>query len=203
MSDLATLSGQVQFQGDWGGIVVPNDRRMVRFVNVPTQNTVRSEAEGRPIFENKIVVFVRHPGERDETAVVMKEGHKYEFPRAWAAFEAGQQPEAEGTPLAILFPADPAIVQHMRACHVFTVEQLAGLTAEAKRRVGMGVEGYVAQAQKFLDAAERAAPMHQVEAMMRQMREENEALRSQILAMAQPTTRGRKRRDDTESEGDE
>jgi hypothetical protein len=67
----------------------------------------------------------------------------------------------------------------------------------------MGVEGYVSQAQKFLDAAERAAPMHQVEAMMRQMREENEALRSQILAMAQPTTRGRKRRDDTESEGDE
>ena len=142
-------------------------------------------------------------GERDETAVAMKEHHKYEFPRQWAAYEAGKQPEAEGTPLAVLFPSDPAIVQHMRACHVFTVEQLAGLTAEGKRRIGMGVEDYVSRANKFLDAAEKAAPVHQMEAALRQRDEEIEALRAQILALAETKTRGRRRRDDPDSVEDE
>lgn len=206
MSDLAMLSGQIEYQGEWGGMVVPQDRRMARFENVPKLNAVESEKAGRPIYENQVVLKVRHPGERDETAVAMKEHHKYEFPKAWAAFEAGQQPEAQGTPLAILFPQDPSIVQHMRACHVFTVEQLATLTAEGQRRIGMGVQGYVAQAQKFLDAAERAAPVHQMEAALRRRDEEIEALKTQLLALAQQSrmqgnpdtaplpTRGRGRR---------
>lgn len=202
MSDLATLSGQIHMQGDWGGIVVPQDRRMARFANVPKLNAVKTEEAGRPIYENQVVLYVRHPGERDETAVAAKEHHKYEFARAWAAFEAGQAPEAEGTPLSVLFPADPAIVAHLRACHVFTAEQLAGLTAEGKRRVGMGVESYVSQAQKFLDAAERAAPVHQMEAALRQRDEEIAALREQILALAEPKTR-RRRRDDPDSAEDE
>lgn len=192
MSDISMLSGQINYQGEWGGMVVPNDRRTVRFANVPRQNVVESEKAGRPIYDNQIVLFVRHPAEKDETAVAMKEHHKYEFPRQWAAFEAGQQPEAQGTPLSILFPADPAIIQHMRGCHVFTVEQLAGLTAEGKRRIGMGVEGYVSQAVKFLEAAEKAAPMHQVQAELRRRDEEIEALRSQILALAETKTRRRR-----------
>ena len=204
MSDLAMLAGQVQYQGDWGGMVVPNDRRMARFANVPKLNAVRTEEAGRPIYENQVVLFVRHPGERDETAVAAKEHHKYEFQRAWAAFEAGNAPEAEGTPLSVLFPNDPAIVQHMRACHIFTAEQLAALTAEGKRRVGMGVESYVSQAQKFLDAAEKAAPMQQMEAQLRRRDEEIEALRAQILALAEANnTRGRRRRNDTEPVEDE
>ena len=203
MSDLSMLSGQIDYQGDWGGMVVPQDRRMVRFESVPKLNAVESEKAGRPIYENQIVLKVRHPGERDETAIAMKEHHKYEFSKAWAAFEAGQQPEAQGTPLAVLFPTDPAIVQHMRGAHVFTVEQLASLTAEGQRRIGMGVQGYVAQAQKFLDAAEKAAPVHQMEAQLRRRDEEIEALRAQILALAESKTRGRKRRDDTDPVEDE
>jgi hypothetical protein len=197
------LSGQIEYQGEWGGMVIPADRRMVRFANVPKLNAVKTEEAGRPIYENQVVLYVRHPGERDETAVAMKEHHKFEFPRAWAAFEAGQQPEAEGTPLSVLFPNDPAIVQHLRGCHIFTAEQLAGLTAEGKRRVGMGVEGYVSQAQKFLDAAEKAAPMHQAEAMIRRQNEEIEALKTQLLALAESNTRGRRRRADTEPAEDE
>lgn len=203
MSDLAMLSGQVQMQGDWGGIVVPTDRRMVRFANVPKMNAVKTEEAGRPIYENQTVLFVRHPGERDETAVAMKEHHKYEFPRQWAAFEAGNAPEAEGTPLSVLFPSDPAIVQHLRARHIFTAEQLAGLTADAKMRVGMGVEGYVSQAQKFLDAAERAAPVHQMEAALRRRDEEIEALKTQLLALAESKRPGRRRRDDPDPAEDE
>jgi hypothetical protein len=201
MSDLATMNGAIDFQGEWGGVVRQADRRMARFANVPTPNAVKSEEAGRPIYENKVVLFVRHPGERDETAVAMREHHKWEFQRQWAAFEAGNAPEADGTPLSVLFPADPAIVQHMRGCHVFTVEQLADLTAEGQRRVGMGVQEYVGRAQKFMDAAERAAPMHQMDAALRQRDEEIEALKAQVAMLADAATRrGRKRAAD---EGDE
>lgn len=192
MSDIAMLSGSIDFQGEWGGMVRPADRRIARFAKVPKHNKVASEQEGRPIYDPQIVLFVRHPGERDETAVAMQEHHKYEFPRQWAAFEAGNSPEAEGTPLDVLFPADPQIVLHLRSCHIFSVEQLGSLTAEGKRRVGMGVEDYVGRANKFLEAAEKAAPMHQVEQMLRQRDEEIEALKTQLLALAESKTRRRR-----------
>lgn len=200
MSDLAMMSGQIDYQGEWGGMVRPADRRMARFAKVPKLNTVASEREGRPIYDAQVVLFVRHPGERDETAVAMREHHKYEFPRQWAAFEAGNAPEADGTPLDILFPADPQIVQHMRGCHIFTVEQLAILTAEGQRRVGMGVQEYVARAQKFLDAAERAQPMHHVEAELRERDEKIAALEAQVAMLAEAATRRRGR---AANQGDE
>ena len=61
----------------------------------------------------------------------MQEHHKYEFPRQWAAFEAGAKVDPGGTPLAVLFPAEPHIISHLRGLHIFTVEMLARLRAKA------------------------------------------------------------------------
>ena len=96
MSDIAMLTGTVDPQS---GMVMQPDRRMVRFETVPTQNMVKSREMGRPVYDPVTVLFVRHPGERDETAIAMQEHHKYEFPRQWAAFEAGAKVDPGGTPL--------------------------------------------------------------------------------------------------------
>lgn len=190
MSDIGFLTGTVDPQS---GMVIQPDRRMVRFETVPTLNRVRSEAEGRPIYEPRTVLFVRHPGERDETAIEARPHHQYEFPRQWEAFQAGQKADPEGTPLAVLFPDAPHVVTHMRACHVFTVEMLAELTEEGLRRIGMGARDYQDRARKFMNAAAQAAPMHRVEAELRERDEKIAQLEAQVEMLAAATRRGRRK----------
>ena len=196
MSDIQMLTGTVPPEG---GMVIQTDRRMARFESVPTVNAVKSAEVGRPIYEAKTVLFVRHPGERDETAVAAQEHHKYEFPRQWAAFEAERVVDPDGTPLSVLFPVDPTIVRHLRGLHIFTVEALAGCGEEGLRRIGMGARDYVTRAQKLLEAAASAAPMHQMESELHKRDEEIQLLKEQV-AMLAARPRGRPRKDAAEGD---
>lgn len=176
-----------------GGMVQFQDRRIARFENVPTQNMVKSVEAGRPVYESKIVLFVRHPGERDETAVAMQPYHEFEFPRAWAAFQAGQKVDPDGTPLAVLFPAEPHIIAHLRALHIFTVEALAECGEGGIARIGMGAREYVARAVKFIESATAAAPMAKVQHELQQRDAEIAALKDQVQALIDAgRRRGRK-----------
>ena len=166
-----------------GGMVQQVDKRMARFENVPTLNAVRSAEAGRPVYESKIVLFVRHPGERDETAVAMQPHHEYEFPRQWAAFQAGQKVDPDGTPLSVLFPAEPHIVTHLRGLHIFTAEQLAEVGEPGIARIGMGAREYVARAVRYMEASRSAAPVAAMEHAMRQRDEEIQALKDQVQAL--------------------
>ena len=186
MSDLAMLTGTIDPQT---GVVQQPDRRMARFETVQFPNAVRSREAGRPIFEPRTVVFVRHPGERDETSVIATEAHQYEFPRQWAAFEAGKKADPEGTPLSILFPSDPHIVTSLRALHIFTVEMLAECGEEGLRRIGMGARDYQARAQRFMEAAAKTAPLHQMDAKLRERDDEIAVLKEQVAMLAAAATR--------------
>jgi hypothetical protein len=199
MSDLAMLTGTIDPQS---GMVIQPDRRMARFETVQTQNAVKSREAGRPVFEARTVLFVRHPGERDETTVLANERHQYEFPRQWAAFEAGKRADPDGTPLAILFPGDPHIVTSLRALHIFTVEMLAECGEEGLRRIGMGAREYQQRAQRFMEAAAKTAPLHQMDAKLRERDDEIALLKEQVAMLAAATKRGRPR-NATPTEGDE
>lgn len=197
MSDLATLEIA---DPNIGGMVRQVDRRRVRFETVPTINAIRSRAEGRPIYEPKIVLFVRHPGERDETAVMATEAHKYEFEREWRMFEAGQKVDPDGTPLVVLFPDQPHVVAHLRGLHIFTVEMLAECGEEGIRRIGMGARDYVSRAQKLLEASARTAPLHQMEAALRERDEKLAQMQAQLEALMAAPRRGRPRKDAAEGD---
>ena len=199
MSEFA--GSTVAMQGEWGGMVVQADHRRVRFATVPKHNEVRSRTEGRPIYDNQIVLFVRHPGERDETAIEKLPHHEYEFARAWEAFVKGQSPEMQGTPLDVLFPENPSVVQMLRGLHIFNVEMLAGLSAQGMQRIGMGAQEYVARAQNFIEAAKSAAPMHAMRHELAQRDEQIAQLTAQVelLAANARKPRGRPRVE----EGDE
>lgn len=190
MSDLANITGTVS---PMGGMVQQPDNRIARFEKVPTLNRQRSEQEGRPIFEPVVTVFVRQPGERDEHAVRAHEGHHAEFPRQWAAFQAGLAADPDGTPLSVLFPGDPHIVLQLRALHIFTVEMLAGVTEAGLSRIGMGAREYQARAQRFIEASEKAAPLQQAEAMVRKQQDEIEALKAQVQMLADAAARPRRK----------
>lgn len=199
MSDFTAPAGQstVAWQGHVG-VVQQADRRFVEFYRGQVLNGIRSAAEGRPMYESVDMVKIIHPGERDIHHVRVNDGHKYEFPRQWAAYEAGRQPEADGTPVETLYPNDPALVGQFRQLHIFTVEQLGGLTEQGISRLGMGGRAHVERAQKFLDAAKGMAGAHKLQAEVdaaneraEQMAEKIALMERQLAALAEPKRRGR------------
>lgn len=200
MSDIAMLTGTIDPQS---GMVIQPDRRMARFEVVQIQNATKTREAGRPVFEPRTVLFVRHPGERDETSILASEEHQYQFPRQWAAFEAGRKADPEGTPLVIAFPNEPHIVSHLRALHIFTLEMLAECGEEGLRRIGMGAREYQQRAQKFIEASHRAAPMHQMDAKLRERDDEIALLKEQVAMLAAAASKPRGRPRSASPEGDD
>ena len=110
---MSDLSFEVQ-DVNLGGMVVQPDRRRVEFRQGRKLKVQESQRMGRPVYAPITLFSVRHPGERDETVVEATDFHKQMHPRQWAAFEQGVKADAEGTPLAVLFPAEPFIVDGKR-----------------------------------------------------------------------------------------
>ena len=186
MSDFPSLSGPsaVEWEGHIG-MVRQADRRVIEFYQGTELNGVRSTQEGRPIYEPVDMIRIRHPGERDVHEILVREEHKHEFPRQWAAYKAGQTAGIDGTPLATLFPVEQAIVKQMGTLHIFTVEQLAGLTEAGITRLGMGGRQHVERAKKFMEASSGMANGHRLESELRSSQEQLEQAKAQILAMQQ------------------
>jgi hypothetical protein len=206
---MSDLSFEVQ-DVNLGGMVIQADRRFVQFRQGMRINRRATLEAGRPVFIPQTLFCVRHPGERDETVVEATDFHKMTHPRQWAAFEQGQAADAVGTPLAILFPGEPHICEHLRGLHIRTVEMLAELSEEGMRRIGMGAREWKGKAQKFIDAATSSAPLRQVEAQLEESRVEIDALKAQLQmvientrkAAEEDTPRRRRRAAEPEFEGD-
>lgn len=171
MSDLMAPVGASSI--DWNGhvgMVHQADRRFVEFFRGQRHNAAASAQAGRPIYDTIDMVKIIHPGERDVHILPAHDGHKAEFHRQWAAYQAGQSAEvAAGTPIDTLYPSDPALVKQFQAMHIFTAEQLAGLTEQGISRLGMGGRAHVERAKKYLEHAER---MSGSSALQRELDEE-------------------------------
>lgn len=166
-----------------GGMVIQADRRHVQFRVGKRLDKAASDAAGRPIFIQQTLFCVRHPGERDETVVEATEFHKITHPRQWRAFEEGRQADAEGTPLAVLFPSAPEIVEHLRGMRVFTVEMLADISEEGLRRLGMGAREWKQKAQALMDKSAASAPMREMEAELQKRDAEIDVLKAQVALL--------------------
>lgn len=209
MSDLMAPAGaaSVDWQGHVG-MVQQADRRHVEFYRGQVLNGVRSQAEGRPIYEPVDMVKIIHPGERDVHHLKVRDNHKYEFPRQWAAYEAGRTADADGTPVSMLYPNDEMLVAQFKLLHIFTVEQLGGLTEAGISRLGMGGRTHVERAQKFLEASRGMAGAHRLQAEVDAANERADAMAEkmalmerQLAALAAP--RRRRNAADNPNEGDD
>ena len=162
------------------GMAMQPDRRIVQFREGRKLLTLQSQQAGRPVYAPVTLFCVRHPGERDETVVEATEFHKQTHPRQWQAFSEGRKADAEGTPLAVLFPSEPFIIEHLRGLHIYTVEMLAGITEAGLQRIGMGGREYKSRAEKFMDAADRSAPVRELEAKLSEKDSQLAAMQAQI-----------------------
>ena len=183
MSDLPALdAGNVQWNGDFG-MVQFNDRRNAEFFVGTKLHGLRTEAEGRPVHVPVVLLKVFHPGERYPLIVEKQPHHEFEFARQWAAFQAGEQADAEGTPISVLFPTNEALVRTLRGRHIFTVEQLADLSEPGIQGLGMGARRHVERAKQYLDAARGGAANHKLQAQLEREAEKRTALEAEMEQM--------------------
>lgn len=152
MSDFGQMAQK--FDRNGGLVEFGDDQRLfVEFVSRSVQDEVQSRDAGRPVFVQVDYVRIRQPGERDEILRPAHRGDQQRFARRWQAYQEGRQELPAGTPLSILFPNNPEVVENLKYDKIFVVEQLAQLNDTQIGNIGLGGRQFVDKAKAFLAAA--------------------------------------------------
>ena len=88
-----------------------DDQLLVAFRREPRINTFKSNQQGIPVYEDKDIIEIRHPGE--SLNVVIREvldQDKHRWPRLWEAFCKNHEQVPDGVPLSLLFPPTPEML---------------------------------------------------------------------------------------------
>lgn len=183
MNDFANMSQK--FDAKNGGIVEFGDdsRLFVEFTLRAVPDEVASREMGRPISRSVDYIRIRQPGERDEIMRPAHDGDRKRFARHWAAYQDGKQEAPDGTPLSILFPNNPEIVENLKYLKVLTVEQLAGLNDTQVQNVGMGARAWQQKAAEFLMLADNGKGLEALHAKVEQMSKQIVALTEKNSAL--------------------
>lgn len=153
------------------------DSAMAEFYNTAVQNNFKSEQEGRPIFEDRVFIRIRTPGDRHtEVDREIKEQDKHRFALQWARFQQQESQTQEGTPLEEWPAMTPALVRSFKALNVFSVEALAAVSDGNLQNLGVGARNWRDKAVSYLANAKDSA-------FASKMQAENADLRAQIETM--------------------
>lgn len=155
-------------------------------------NAFKSREVGAPVYDPVDYVKVIHPGEPLNTYdQPVRDIDKLRFAQHWAAYEKGKSQETSGTPLSVLFPANPEIIKTLEAIYITTVQQLANLPDTAAQNLMFGFN-LRDKAKDYLAVAERGVGFHQLQAAMEELRAELRekteklALANTVQPMVQP-----------------
>ncbi len=142
-------------------ILEKEENLLVKFFQHPEISKTKSQNAGVPVYDNIEMISVIQPGEKEEIKVMATEWHRRRFPKQYAAFKAGQEMVASGTPLDHLFPSEPGTVLTLKSFNVYTVQQLAGLPDSAISSMPMGRQ-LVDKAKAYLSSADSGADFHKL-----------------------------------------
>jgi len=142
------------------------DSARPRFYIEAVQNNFRTAQEGKPCFDEREMVHILVPGDRNtEHAAIVTDQHRRRWPEAYAAFKAGLEEPTSGTPLSEWPGVGKGQVEELRFAKVRTVEELADLTdAQVAKTLPMGGLGLRDKAKRWIEAANGAAPMEKLAA---------------------------------------
>lgn len=183
MNDFANMTQR--FDAKNGGIVEFGDdsRLFVEFTLRAVPDEIASRDAQRPISRQVDYIRIRQPGERDEIMRPAHDGDRRRFARHWEAYQAGRQEMPDGTPLSILFPNNPEIVENLKYLKVFTVEQLAGLNDTQVQNVGMGARAWQQKAAQFLMLSDDGKGLDVLTSKVDQLTKQVEALLEKNTAL--------------------
>jgi hypothetical protein len=149
---------------------VPNrnqpDGSRVRFYIEAVKNNVKSEREGRPVFDNVEMAHILVPGDRlTEVHRIVTDEVRRRWPEHYTMFKQGLEAPVTGTPLSEWGGISKGHIEELRYSKVYTVEELAGLSdAQLTKSVSMGGIPLRDAAKRFLANLEGAAPMEKLAA---------------------------------------
>lgn len=88
----------------------------------------KSKQEGRPIYEDRPFITIYYPGIANKvTKRFVEDGDAERFPKQWEAFQRQAEEAHVGLPIGEWSQLSKSQVAELKAMHVHTVEQLAGM----------------------------------------------------------------------------
>lgn len=195
MTEAATeFSGHtnIDWQGNVG-VARYGKEPVVIFYNESVAHPGKSREAGRPVFEDQVFVKIYQPGEERYNIVVKRATQDVvrQWPRQWAAFQQNRTHVPDGTPVTLLYPEKPSIARTLQAHGVYTMEQLVDLSGTAIDNIGMGCQGWVNEAEKYLKAATKGVGLAQYRKEMEDLKSENRTLQHKIDLLTQEVERMR------------
>lgn len=182
--------GTVHMNGNGvGEVEFGSDAKLhVYFHSKPMPDILASKEAGRPIFTNVDFVCIRQPTERDiyDQPATMED--KRRFASKWAAYKEGRDQAPQGTPVALLFADNMAVVENLKYFKISTVEQLANLTDTQIQNMGLGGREFMNKAKAYLEKSEKGKGFHELEDQINKLKLQNEELLNRLDAMAQRFT---------------
>lgn len=165
------------------------DTARPRFYRDAVQNMAKSQAEGRPMFDEKEMVEVKIPGDKQFSWVgEVEEKHRTRWPDQYAAFKRGEARAASGTPLE-QWP-NPLMtagkVAELKASNILSVEELAGIPDSTLTKMGMGARDLRDQARSYIETAKDSAANNAMAAENADLRRRLEALEA-MMSGKQPS----------------
>jgi hypothetical protein len=164
MSDFASPT-KINWQGEGFGQVEFGDdsKQIAIFYWRSVRDDQQSVSQNKPIFKDVPYLRLHPPGERlniiDRPST---EEDKHRFPRQWNQFVKKQSQIPEGTPLDFLYPNNPAYADMLRGHGIYTIQQLAQLSAHGIDSIGMGAQQAVTKAKTFLQESGDSAALNKL-----------------------------------------
>lgn len=160
----------------------PDSLLNVSFYTKALSNDWKTQQEGRPMFDEVVMVRIIPPGDAlNIIDTVAGDHHKKRFPRHWEMYERmhGTGNLQSGTPLEQWPMLGVATVAQLKAMMFTTVESIAGSPDEKLIRMGMagGMSPYALrdQAKRFLAVAHDASVVNHAEEEAKKLRDEMQA----------------------------
>jgi hypothetical protein len=183
MADMTEFSGHtdIAWQGNVG-IARYGKEPVVIFYNDSVPNPAKSREANRPVYEDQVFVKIYQPGEERYNIVVKPATADVvrQWPRQWAAFQQNKTHIPDGTPVDLIYPEKPSIARTLKAHGVYTMEQLVDLSGAAIDNIGMGCQGWINEAEKFLKVAQKGVGLAQYRKEMEDLKSENRTLQHKI-----------------------
>lgn len=172
------------------------------FRNHPKLNKGASQKENRPIFDDRVVVELRSPGDTNRVVVHLADEivvgsaktdeygrqtfltYKEAYPTQWSQYEQNHAQTQHGTPLSELPFLTEAKRKSFRAVGVLTAEQLASLDGQPLKNLGADGREFKNKAIAYLESAEGLAKNSALELQIAELQAQLKVQQEAIEAMA-------------------
>lgn len=135
------------------------DTAKPQFFIEPVHLAFKSQEAGMPVYEDREFVRIITPGIAKSMPVEeVTQEHKARWPHEYRVFKDGLEEPLTGTPLEKWPPMTPSMCLMLKAQHVRTVEELAGVNDGVLEHLGIGARQFRDRAKDFLALQTEQAP---------------------------------------------